>query len=74
MVQPPIDILTIGETLIDFIATEKTNGLRTADTFRRHQGGSPANIAVNAAKLGLRAAIISKIGAEAFGDFLTDSL
>ena len=70
----PIDILTIGETLIDFIATEMTDGLRRAETFRRHQGGSPANIAVNAARLGKRAAIISKIGAEAFGDFLADTL
>jgi len=69
-----IDILAIGETLIDFISTEMTDGLRHADTFRRHQGGSPANIAVNAARLGKRAAIISKIGAGAFGAFLADAL
>ncbi len=71
---PAIDILTIGETLIDFISTEMTGGLRHADTFRRHLGGSPANIAVNVARLGLRSAVISKIGAGAFGGFLADSL
>ncbi len=69
-----IDILAIGESLIDFIAMEMTDGLRSAETFRRHQGGSPANIAVNATRLGMRAAVISKIGAGAFGDFLADSL
>ncbi len=69
-----IDILAIGETLVDFISVEMTDGLRHAETFRRHPGGSPANIAVNAAQLGKRAAIISKIGAGAFGDFLADSL
>ena len=42
-----IDVLTIGETLVDFISTEPVESLRDATTFQRHQGGSPANIAVN---------------------------
>jgi fructokinase len=69
-----IDVLTIGETLIDFISTDPADSLREATTFRRHQGGSPANIAVNVSKLGGRAAVISKLGIGAFGQFLKAEL
>ena len=57
-----LDLLCVGETLIDFISVDRVNSLRQADVFQRHQGGSPANIAVNVAKLGGSAALISKTG------------
>ncbi len=69
-----IDLLAIGETLIDFISTEPVEDLREATTFRRYQGGSPANIAVNVSKLGGSSAIISKTGIGAFGQFLKAEL
>lgn len=69
-----LDILAIGETLIDFISVEISDSLEDATTFRRYQGGSPANIAVNVAKLGGKAAVISKVGAGAFGKFLIHEL
>lgn len=74
MTTPDIDILAIGETLIDFLSTETVSGLAEATTFQRLQGGSPANIAVNAAKLGATTAVISKMGIGAFGRFLNNSL
>jgi fructokinase len=69
-----IDFVAIGETLVDFISVETADSLREASTFRRYQGGSPANIAVNVAKLGGQAAVISKTGIGAFGQFLKDEL
>ncbi len=69
-----IDLLAVGETLIDFISEEETDRLREAETFRRYLGGSPANIAVNVAKLGGRAAVISKTGIGAFGQFAKSEL
>ena len=69
-----LDFLAIGETLVDFISTEPSEGLRDASTFRRHLGGSPANIAVNMTKLGNKAAVISKMGIGAFGQFLKGEL
>ena len=69
-----MDMIAIGETLIDFISVEKVDLLRDALTFRKVQGGSPANIAVNIAKLGGKSAIISKIGIGAFGQFLKAEL
>jgi sugar/nucleoside kinase (ribokinase family) len=72
--QGDIDLLAVGETLIDFISVEVVDSLRDATTFRRHLGGSPTNIAVYVAKLGGTAAIISKTGIGAFGQFLKGEL
>ena len=70
----PIDFLSVGETLVDFISVEQTDWLRNATTFRRYLGGSPANIAVNVSKLEGSAAIISKTGIGAFGKFIKSEL
>lgn len=69
-----IDVLTIGETLIDFISTEPSEGLRDASTFTRYLGGSPANIAVTVSKLGGASAVVSKTGIGALGQFLKNEL
>jgi fructokinase len=69
-----LDLLAIGETLVDFISVEQTDWLRNATTFRRYLGGSPANIAVNVAKLGGEAAVISKTGIGAFAQFAKSEL
>lgn len=69
-----LDVLVIGEALIDFISMEETDSLLGATTFQRFSGGSPANIATNVAKLGGRAAIIAKTGVGAFGQFLKGEL
>jgi sugar/nucleoside kinase (ribokinase family) len=69
-----IDVLTVGETLVDFISEQDTEWLREAATFRRHLGGSPTNISVYVAKLGGAAAIAAKTGIGAFGTFLKDEL
>jgi fructokinase len=72
--QGALDLIAIGETLVDFISVDKVDSLRDAQTFRKIQGGSPANIAVNVAKLGGKAAVISKTGIGAFGQFLKAEL
>ena len=69
-----LDVVAIGETLVDFISVEETDWLRNAYTFRKYQGGSPANIAVYVAKLGGEAAVISKMGIGAMGQFLKAEL
>ena len=70
----PLDLLTVGETLVDFISVEQTDSLRNATTFRRYLGGSPANIAVNVAKLRGRSAVVSKTGIGAFAQFAKSEL
>ena len=69
-----LDFLAVGETLVDLISEEEAESLRDAYTFRKYLGGSPANIAVNVAKLGRTAAIVSKTGIGNFGQFLKAEL
>lgn len=69
-----LDVLTVGEMVVDFISAEKTDTLSNATTFRRYLGGSPANIAVYVSKLGGRSAVIAKTGIGAFGKFLKSEL
>ncbi|MFW6116036.1 MAG: carbohydrate kinase family protein, partial [Chloroflexota bacterium] len=69
-----LSLAAVGESLVDFISEEEAESLREAYTFRKYQGGSPANIAVNVAKLGGTAAVISKTGIGNFGQFLKAEL
>jgi sugar/nucleoside kinase (ribokinase family) len=69
-----LDLLAFGETLVDLISVEETDHLYNAHTFRKYLGGSPANIAVYVAKLGGKAAVVSKVGAGPFGRFLKAEL
>lgn len=66
-------LYAIGEMLIDFTAQE-AGVLETATTFRKNAGGAPANVAVCVAKLGKRACVITKLGNDAFGNFLAETL
>jgi sugar/nucleoside kinase (ribokinase family) len=69
-----LDLVAIGETVVDLISVEETDWLRDATTFRKYQGGSPANVAVVVARLGGQSAVVSKIGSGAFGQFLKAEL
>lgn len=74
MTETDLDLLCVGESLIDFISSEPVDALTNAEQFRRYLGGSPANITVMMARLGGRAAIASRVGAKAFGQFIRREL
>jgi sugar/nucleoside kinase (ribokinase family) len=65
-----IDLLAVGEALIDFISVERVDSLAKAYQFEKRRGGSPANIAVDMAKLGGKTAIAARVGEDTFGDFI----
>ena len=69
-----LDLLAVGETMVDFISHEMAHSLRTAGQFSRYLGGQPANVAVYVAKLGGRSAIITKLGSDYFGEYVEDQL
>ena len=56
-----MDIVTIGEVLIDLTQTGKDE--RGIPQFAANPGGAPANLAVAASKLGAKTAFIGKVGA-----------
>ena len=67
-------VICIGELLIDFVSTTLDVNLAEAPGFVKAPGGAPANVAVGLAKLGVDAGFIGKVGADPFGDFLTETL
>jgi len=72
--QGDLDVLTIGEALVDFVSENPAPSLQEAEVFRRHQGGAPTNVAVNVQKLGATSAVVAKVGIGAFGSFIKAQL
>lgn len=67
-------LYSIGEVLIDFIPLQKGKALKDVLEFERAPGGAPANVAAAVAKYGSKASMITKLGMDAFGDFLLEQL
>ncbi|WP_341322127.1 carbohydrate kinase [Solibacillus sp. FSL H8-0523] len=67
-------ILCIGELLIDFFTTEIKQSLIEATTYEKQAGGAPANVSATIAKLGGNAYFCGKVGDDAFGHFLKQTL
>ncbi len=70
---PHLDLACFGELLIDFVSTA-TGPLRNAPGFLKAAGGAPANVAVAAARLGVRTAFLGAVGDDEFGRFLAQEL
>lgn len=63
------DVLTMGRVGVD-IYPAHAGHLVDVGTFHKFLGGSPTNVAVAASRLGHRAAVITRTGADPFGDFV----
>jgi len=61
------DVTTLGECLIDLVALAPTASLYDAPAFAPKPGGAPANVAVGVQRLGKKAALVGKVGADDFG-------
>lgn len=70
--QRQLDILSVGELLIDLMSTEFADSLTDISTFKRHPGGSPANLCMNMARLGNQTKLVATVGKDAMGQFLMD--
>jgi sugar/nucleoside kinase (ribokinase family) len=68
------DILAIGESLIDFLASERGVRIENTTAFSLAPGGAPANVAAAAAKLGASSGFIGKVGADSFGAMIRKAL
>ena len=69
-----MDIVTLGEVLIDMFPAELGRRLVEVSAFRPKPGGAPANVAVAAVRLGAESAFVGKVGDDAFGHYLADVL
>ncbi len=69
-----IDIICIGEVLIDFIGHEVNTSINKTKDYHRFLGGSPTNVAVNASRLGLHAVLVASCGNDGLGDYVIRKL
>lgn len=70
----PFDVLAIGRSGVDIYPLQIGVGLEEVTSFGKFLGGSAANVAVAAARLGNRAALISGAGDDPFGRFVRAEL
>ncbi|MBT2387930.1 5-dehydro-2-deoxygluconokinase [Streptomyces sp. ISL-1] len=70
----PYDVITMGRIGVDLYPLRTGVPLAQVDTFGKFLGGSATNVAVGAARLGRRTAVITRTGKDAFGDYLHQAL
>jgi fructokinase len=69
-----LDVVCFGEALVDFFPDRPGVPLAEVETFHRHLGGAPANVAVGLARLGLTSGLVTLVGADEFGRFVRSQL
>jgi 5-dehydro-2-deoxygluconokinase len=70
----PLDVICLGRFAVDFYAQQIGARLEDVTSFAKYLGGSSANTAFGCARLGLRAGLISRIGDDALGHFLRETI
>ena len=71
---PYFDLITMGRIGVDLYPLETGVPLARVETFGKFLGGSAANVAVAAARLGRSVAIVTRTGDDPFGMFLHEAL
>ncbi len=70
----PLDVITIGRSSVDLYGGQVGGRLEDMGSFEKYIGGSPTNIACGAARLGLKSAVITRVGDEHMGRFIREQL
>lgn len=70
----PYDLITMGRIGVDIYPLQIGVPLPQVETFGKFLGGSATNVAVAAARLGRRTAVISRTGADPFGEYIHQAL
>ncbi|QRZ61487.1 5-dehydro-2-deoxygluconokinase [Rothia sp. ZJ932] len=68
------ELLTMGRISVDVYPNDIGVGLEDVNTFGKYLGGSPANVAVAAAKYGHKTSVITRVGDDPFGVYLRREL
>ncbi|KUL27382.1 5-dehydro-2-deoxygluconokinase [Actinoplanes awajinensis] len=68
------EVLTMGRIGVDLYPEQIGVPLGEVRTFAKSLGGSASNVAVAAARYGRRAAVITRVGADPFGEYLRTAL
>ena len=69
-----LDVVTIGRCSVDLYGEQVGGRLEDMGSFAKYVGGCPTNIAIGTARLGLRSAVITRVGDEHMGRFIREEL
>ncbi|WP_461307567.1 PfkB family carbohydrate kinase, partial [Albidovulum sp.] len=69
-----LDVITIGRASVDLYGAQVGGRLEDMRSFEKYIGGSPTNIAAGTARLGLKSALITRVGNEHMGRFIREEL
>jgi len=69
-----LDVVTIGRSSVDLYGAQVGGRLEDMASFNKYIGGSPTNIAVGCARLGLKSGLITRVGDEHMGRFIREQL
>lgn len=69
-----LDVITIGRSSVDLYGQQIGGRLEDMGTFAKSVGGCPSNIAIGAARLGLKSAVITGVGDEHMGRFIREQM
>jgi 5-dehydro-2-deoxygluconokinase len=70
----PLDVITIGRSSVDLYGQQIGGRLEDMASFAKSVGGSPTNIAIGCARLGLKPGLITRVGDEQLGGFIREQL
>jgi 5-dehydro-2-deoxygluconokinase len=70
----PLDVICLGRLGVDLYAQQIGARLEDVSSFAKYLGGSSANIAFGTARLGVKSAMLTRVGNDHMGRFLTESL
>lgn len=70
----PLDVITIGRASVDLYGQQIGTKLEDVGSFAKSVGGCPTNIAVGTSRLGLKSALITRVGNEQMGRFIREQL
>lgn len=69
-----LDVITMGRASVDLYGQQIGSRLEDVTSFAKSVGGCPANIAIGTARLGLKSAIITRVGDEQMGRFIREQM
>jgi len=69
-----LDLITIGRSSVDLYGAQVGGRLEDMASFNKYIGGSPTNMAAGTARLGLKSALITRVGDEHMGRFIREEL
>ncbi len=69
-----LDLITIGRSSVDLYGAQVGGRLEDMGSFEKYIGGSPTNMAAGTARLGLKSALITRVGDEHMGRFIREEL